>query len=42
MASCLVRDAQLVVASVALVIAIAATIKAGHELNKVLTDVVTP
>ena len=39
-----VKAAQtlLVVATVALVIAIAGTIKAGHELNKVLTDVVTP
>jgi hypothetical protein len=39
-----VKAAQtlLVVATVALVIAVAATIKAGHELNKVLTDVVTP
>jgi hypothetical protein len=39
-----VKAAQtlLVVAVVALTIAIAATIKAGHELNKVLTDALTP
>jgi len=32
----------LVVLTIVLVIAIAGTIKAGHELNDVLTDVVTP